>query len=317
MNIFKIIFALFLLLFLASCSTSIVNRLKNIPREGTNFTNNLSNEYEKFAIYEIEEMVDEIDSRYFALKGIRSAQGIIVPPENPNNWKIAKEELKEIIESYNLLLSLLSTDLKDDEPKLLAKTQVSFDCWIEQQEENWQTEHIALCRNNFKKNISKLSSLLENKNIAKENTKVDKVKVEDKDKTNMKSSKTDADIQNQVNSTTSADIREKIISVIYFNFDSSTIKKDETSKLIDVFKNYKENTGIILEGHTDSSGPKNYNFKLSEKRAANVMKFLVENGINKNNITLKALGENKLQIITGDGVRESKNRRVEIIYFKY
>lgn len=46
-------------------------------------------------------------------------------------------------------------------PMQAAQAQVSFDCWIEQQEENWQTEDILSCKSSFMEAIDSLEGMVQ------------------------------------------------------------------------------------------------------------------------------------------------------------
>ena len=48
---------------------------------------------------------------------------------------------------------------------------------------------------------------------------------------------------------------------------------------------------INIESHTDSRGNDDYNLKLSEKRAASVVKYLVAHGISKERLESVGMGE--------------------------
>jgi outer membrane protein OmpA-like peptidoglycan-associated protein len=51
------------------------------------------------------------------------------------------------------------------------------------------------------------------------------------------------------------------------------------------------NIAIEIRSHTDSRGNDAYNLKLSDERAASVVKYLVAHGINKNRLESKGMGE--------------------------
>ena len=71
---------------------------------------------------------------------------------------------------------------------------------------------------------------------------------------------------------------------------------------------------INLTGHADRAGSDAYNVRLSQRRAEAVKAELVRLGFNANDISVVAKGEADPLVPTADGVREPKNRRVEILF---
>ena len=73
------------------------------------------------------------------------------------------------------------------------------------------------------------------------------------------------------------------------------------------------NAHITVSGNADTFGNSAYNMTLSQRRAEAVRDALVADGINPATISVSGHGEDALLVSTKDGVREPKNRRVEII----
>jgi outer membrane protein OmpA-like peptidoglycan-associated protein len=86
--------------------------------------------------------------------------------------------------------------------------------------------------------------------------------------------------------------------------------QNNLDKLVTVFNLYPD-TDIVIYGYTDSTGPVDFNLKLSEQRAASVRSYLIEKGIKGDRFTAQGMGIAD-PIATNDtpGGR-SKNRRVE------
>ncbi|MBW1670447.1 MAG: OmpA family protein [Deltaproteobacteria bacterium] len=108
-------------------------------------------------------------------------------------------------------------------------------------------------------------------------------------------------------------VREKIVlRGINFDFDKSDIKPEFVPVLDEAVKILKENSDIkvIIEGHTDWTGTEKYNMGLSERRAASVCNYLVENGISQN--ILETIGYGEADPIADNHTPEgrSMNRRV-------
>ncbi|HEX4028440.1 MAG TPA: OmpA family protein [Rhizomicrobium sp.] len=104
------------------------------------------------------------------------------------------------------------------------------------------------------------------------------------------------------------------VFTVYFDFDSWTLKAEQLKVLTDVINNARTGgqSNIIIVGHTDTSGPADYNQKLSVKRANVVVEALVDMGARRAALHASGVGETDLAVQTGDGVKEAKNRRTVI-----
>ena len=68
---------------------------------------------------------------------------------------------------------------------------------------------------------------------------------------------------------------------------------------------------ISVEGHTDSDGNDRYNQDLSERRAASVVKYLVEHGVAEERLAAVGYGESKPLVEETSDADKETNRRVE------
>ena len=71
------------------------------------------------------------------------------------------------------------------------------------------------------------------------------------------------------------------------------------------------NTDFMIEGHTDTSGPKVFNQKLSEMRANAVKEYLVKKGIDETRLSTVGFGEDKPAESNSTRKGRISNRRVE------
>jgi OOP family OmpA-OmpF porin len=103
--------------------------------------------------------------------------------------------------------------------------------------------------------------------------------------------------------------------MVFFDWDRSNLSAQALATIqqaADAFK-AKGSARITATGHTDTSGPENYNMALSLRRANAVKDALVRDGVPATAIAVVGLGEQGLLVPTPDGVREPQNRRVEIV----
>lgn len=102
--------------------------------------------------------------------------------------------------------------------------------------------------------------------------------------------------------------------VVYFPFDVAELTPEAEQSLTMMMDDIKgrELGGITVEGHTDTSGPLEYNLALSQRRAQNVAAEMIKAGIPASVIQTEALGERDLAVPTEDGVMLQENRRATI-----
>lgn len=143
-----IIALLALLPLAAACDTADYNELAQTESKAGEFSNSLAKEYEAFAKSEIEQY-DWPDQQYMARKGLLAVKGQQPLPENLSHWRIKASDQSDLTSARADLIHWLNTDARHTNPKLSAKAQVSFDCWVEQREEGWQTDHIKACKDHM------------------------------------------------------------------------------------------------------------------------------------------------------------------------
>ena len=80
-----------------------------------------------------------------------------------------------------------------------------------------------------------------------------------------------------------------------------------------VLKNYKHITKVRIEGHTDSTGSRKRNLKLSRDRAASVLKYLTGKGIDERRLEAEGYGPDKPIASNKNARGKEMNRRVEFV----
>ncbi|GAB4344916.1 MAG: hypothetical protein Kow006_01450 [Gammaproteobacteria bacterium] len=103
---------------------------------------------------------------------------------------------------------------------------------------------------------------------------------------------------------------------LYFDFDSSKIGETER-EIITAHGNFlaaSPGLKVILEGHADERGTREYNIGLGERRAQAVRQLLLFLGVQSDQIQTVSFGEEKPAALGHDESAWRLNRRVEIIY---
>lgn len=262
--------------FLAACSTDLDRIRTTEASGGTPFTQALTKEYRDLAVFEADEMFDWRDAGYFARRGLAAAEGEVVQPEDPANRDLPADSLGEITDVRGRLLAALDGGARDNKPELAARAQARFDCWLEQQEENFQYDHISACKDELLAALAELEA-------------------------------TPAPAE--------APSPAPNVYLVLFDFDKSNINDAAQAVVNQVFADFSSNksTAISVTGHTDRSGSDIYNEKLSERRADAVREALIAAGVPAEAITTAWKGESENAVPTADGIKEQANRRAEII----
>ncbi|MDG9930800.1 MULTISPECIES: peptidoglycan-associated lipoprotein Pal [Pseudomonas] len=105
----------------------------------------------------------------------------------------------------------------------------------------------------------------------------------------------------------------RAITTFYFEYDSSDLKP-EAMRALDVHaKDLKGNGArVVLEGHTDERGTREYNMALGERRSKAVQRYLVLQGVSPAQLELVSYGEERPVATGSDESSWAQNRRVEL-----
>ncbi|MFC5499815.1 peptidoglycan-associated lipoprotein Pal [Caenimonas terrae] len=107
-----------------------------------------------------------------------------------------------------------------------------------------------------------------------------------------------------------------VARIIYFDYDSYAIKP-EFQSLIEAHARFLKGNGqrhVVVEGHTDERGGREYNLALGQRRAEAVRRSLGLLGINDNQVEAVSFGKEKPAVIGSDETAWAQNRRAEIAY---
>ena len=104
--------------------------------------------------------------------------------------------------------------------------------------------------------------------------------------------------------------------LIYFEFDRSDIRPE----YYDVLRAHAQklirepNVRMVVEGHADERGSREYNIALGERRANAVISFLQAEGVAGSQLSSVSYGEERPLDLGHDEAAMSANRRAELIY---
>lgn len=263
-------------LILGACASSDqVKEAANAKATGSAFSQSLHKEYVDLAKAELAEG-DRGDASHFALKAKEAATGKSVAPDDFKIRTISGSAGKTLKGERTRLISALGGSEAKRKPAVAAKAQGMFDCWMQEQEEGWQSKDIKACRTGYEKAMALLTP---------------KKKKKKKKKASSKSPYT-----------------------VYFKFDSADLtQKSEGAfnNLMQDVQKFKPKTVHVI-AYTDLSGNADYNAKLAEKRAAEIQKKL--KGAGAKNVTVEAKGA--VDPIVDTGKPNQPNRRAIVVFKK-
>jgi outer membrane protein OmpA-like peptidoglycan-associated protein len=104
--------------------------------------------------------------------------------------------------------------------------------------------------------------------------------------------------------------------LVFFDWDSAELTPRARDIIAEAVRNsaHVPHTRIEVTGHADRSGTARGNMALSLRRAQKVASELVRWGVPNSAIDIHAAGDTRPLVPTAAGVRQSENRRVEIVY---
>ncbi|MGM8870719.1 peptidoglycan-associated lipoprotein Pal [Psychrobacter sp. 2Y5] len=120
-------------------------------------------------------------------------------------------------------------------------------------------------------------------------------------------------VDNQVGVVNAA---ENMQAVVYFAFDSSEITAQSASVLNQHVSLLNANPGtqVLIAGHTDERGSREYNIALGERRAQAARNYLAAQGVAANNIRVISYGEERPAAAGNTEEAYALNRRAELSY---
>lgn len=104
--------------------------------------------------------------------------------------------------------------------------------------------------------------------------------------------------------------------LVFFDFDKSVIRP-EARAMLDVHAQYlvaNPTQMVVLEGHADERGTREYNMGLGERRANQVKVYLQVKGVSASQLDVVSYGEERALALGKTEADYQMNRRVELVY---
>lgn len=267
---------------LSGCAGFGLQEAQQVPPQGDTHARALRAGYLDLSQKEFDEG-DYIDSDRFAGRSVTAATGGSVGPEEIAARDLPSDRVGVLTAARQRLVAGLASDAARDKPVVAAEAQVAFDCWMQEQEENFQPDDIAACRDRF---IAAMEELEAHPPMAAPAPPPPPPAPEP--------------------------MALPGPFVVYFDFDRADLTTAARTELADVIEAAEKTDGetINITGYTDLAGAEAYNQVLSERRANSVIEFLVGGGVDAARIVGRGLGEANPVVMTE--APEQRNRRVEI-----
>lgn len=109
---------------------------------------------------------------------------------------------------------------------------------------------------------------------------------------------------------------QNVRGIVHFAFDSSAINAEAANLLneqVAFLKNYPDAV-VLVAGHTDERGSREYNHALGERRAQAVKNYLASQGVADARVETISYGEDRPAATGTDEASHAENRRAELSY---
>lgn len=218
---------------LGACGTpKVVDEAVNSKPASSEFNRSLQADYVALATSELQQ-ADRSDAEHYSMKAIDASEGKTVPPDLVTARGLEPASASELSTARSELVAALNSPNAAKNPAIAAKAQSNFDCWLEQQEEGWQYDDIARCRDGYKTAMQTLT----------------------------------APVAAQPPAET-----QSVRKVVYFKFDSDELIPSSQSELTNLINEakLKKPKEVQIISYTDLSGTKEYNAKLATMRGQSI-----------------------------------------------
>ena len=103
----------------------------------------------------------------------------------------------------------------------------------------------------------------------------------------------------------------KVGSTVYFDYDESslTVEAQATLDRQAAFLKANPSIRIVIEGHCDERGTREYNLALGDRRASAASDYLVAKGVNSSRLTTISFGKERPAVGGSNDTSYALNRR--------
>jgi OOP family OmpA-OmpF porin len=149
------------LVFLSACGANFdYESLRQTEAVGTEFGAALARAYKELALYEADQMYDWADAARYGGKSLAAGAGRPVLPDRLDQRRLPAAARPILAAARGRLTTALNSGAGIHWPGTAADAQSGFDCWMEQQEEIIQADHIVACRAKFQGAMARLDTAI-------------------------------------------------------------------------------------------------------------------------------------------------------------
>ncbi len=256
---------------LSACAAPPVDVAGDVP-SGGEYGRAVMTGYVRLAAWE-REQYDWPDAALFAAKAARAAAGEMPLAEDPGRWRLDARNRHKATLLRDRLLRYAAAGAARRWPGAAARTQIFYDCWLEQREEGWQQPHIEACRKGMDAGLTDLAATMP--------------------------WAAGAPGALQIHFATGRFALTAADKARLADFTDRALARGVRR--------------FLVQGHADRQGGRAYNRLLSERRAATVAAWMRRHVRDEQTVILTAaLGEMLPLVPTADGKAQADNRRVSV-----
>lgn len=279
---------------------------------------------------------DYDDSSFFLDRARRAIDGEDLSPQTPPERELPPGTAPGLEAAYKSLTSVLTDKALARAPERLAHAISQYECWLQEQEEGFQADHIAACREGHETALSGVREMLARKQqlfvvLPDSDGEIGGIEIDDGTK-KVLLDRPNAALRTGVFPTSEFEMgQDKVagifkaalesqphpprVFVLYFEKGKSDLTPESEPDLRAVYEDIarRQWAEVAVVGHTDRKGRDKYNDRLSEERADMVLTYLLGKGLNPSMFETGGMGERDPVVETADGVDEPRNRRVVVV----